>query len=102
MMRVRKQVVIPHNPDIKLESLAVSKDYLTVFSRWQGIQRPTFYAITQAAGSPPTIFDSTTIAFEEAAYTLECGHQVIQHLQELVVEENVVYNRRLLNVEGGL
>lgn len=80
-MRMREQVVIPHDANVKLESLAVSKSNITVFARSEGLQKATVYEITQAAGSAPAIVNPSTVAFQEAAYTLECTHQVLQDLR---------------------
>jgi hypothetical protein len=73
------QVLLPHDPDVKLESVAVSKSHIAVFSRSKGLQRATIYKLpdnSSAAAGPPQLGKPTTISFDEGAYTLESGGQV--------------------------
>eukprot|EP00884_Botryococcus_braunii_P012722 jgi/Botrbrau1/21450/Bobra.0216s0058.1 len=70
--------LLEHDPEVKLESLAVSRSHLAVFSRSKGLQRATTYKLERPSADlagPPQLSAPSTIEFEEGAYTLECGAQ---------------------------
>lgn len=70
-------VLVPHRDDVKIEGMVVSKDYLAVFQRIEGLQACTVYPLP-ADGSMPASLDESKgqrLAFEEPAYELGPGGQ---------------------------
>eukprot|EP00955_Chlamydomonas_euryale_P116562 366426-Chlamydomonas_euryale.AAC.26 len=70
------KVLLPHDPAIKLEGISVSKDFLVVFKRVEGLQRARVHVLPVDGSLPSSLAsDGEEIMFEEPAYTLGPGRQ---------------------------
>ncbi|CAL5221645.1 g3872 [Coccomyxa viridis] len=66
-------VLLKHSKDVKLDDLEVSKDFLTIFYRSNGLQAATVYKLE--AGMPSELQGGEEIKFGEAAYEMGAGAQ---------------------------
>lgn len=68
------EVLLPHRPDVKLDSFTVSKNYLAVIERRGGLQRATTFALAGEGGAG-LAGAGREISFEEPCWELEMGEQ---------------------------
>lgn len=66
-------VLRPHSEDIKLECLAVSRDYLALFERSNALQRAVVFSLPASGAVPGQLEGGAEVAFEEPAYELSPG-----------------------------
>ncbi|KAF5841230.1 hypothetical protein DUNSADRAFT_13875 [Dunaliella salina] len=71
-------VLLPHSREVKIEAVSVSKNFLAVFERREGLQHVRVYSLP-ADGSPPKEAldpnEATDVAFAEPTYSLGGGGQ---------------------------
>lgn len=69
------RVLVAHRDDVKIEGISVSKDFLAVFERADGLQCCTVYRLPADGSAPTALADGTRLAFDEPAYELHAGAQ---------------------------
>lgn len=70
------QVLLSHNPEVKIESISVSRDFLVVFQRVGGLQQACVHRLPAGGAAPDSLAQGgAVIGFEEPAYSLEAGSQ---------------------------
>jgi protease II len=67
--------LLPHRADVKLEHVAVSRDFLVAFERREGLQAAVVYALPpgEAAPGPGALVGGAAIAFDLPAYEMGPG-----------------------------
>ncbi|KAK9847217.1 hypothetical protein WJX84_005200 [Apatococcus fuscideae] len=68
------KVLLPHREDVKLETIAVSEKYLTVFERIKGLQVATIFKLPTGK-APEKLENGQQLNFDEPAYELGPGGQ---------------------------
>lgn len=69
------QVLVPHDDNVKIEGISVSKDFLAVFERREGLQSCTVYRLPDEGSVPTELGNGTRLEFDEPAYELHAGAQ---------------------------
>lgn len=69
--------LLPHRPDVKLEHVEISRDYLVAFERQNGLQQAVVYTLPPGGAPVPAqvLTGGEAISFDEPAYELACGGQ---------------------------
>lgn len=70
-------VLLQHRPDVKIEHVEMSRDFMTVFQRSGGLQRIIIYPLSSGNVNPTNFVASNgyEIEFDEPAYELHNGAQ---------------------------
>lgn len=67
------QAILPHNPDVKIESYVLKQGHLAVFTRQQGLQGIQVAALGEGPIIPDRLPAWQRITFDEPAYEVSQG-----------------------------
>jgi len=67
--------LLKHRDDVKLEGAVVSKDWLVVFQRANGLQAAVVYRLPQDGSAPTKLEGGEKLEFDEPVYGLDPGSQ---------------------------